>query len=214
MKGKEFFVSIILWTGFAALVASITVFRPLPITEPKLCDVAQEYTYAAKLQEVTESAIEESSDAELAEELETEVHCTDPASAWVERASLDYSASDAYLLAKIAYAEAGGEDLIGQALVIRVVLNRVWSDEFPDSIPEVIFEEGQFAGVRSEAWDVIDLPQGCWNALELVESGWDESQGATYFCANGESEWHREHLTELFSHGGHVFYVYEGGNEE
>ena len=45
--------------------------------------------------------------------------------------SLDWDAEDAYLLAKIAMAEAEGEDTEGKALVIRVVLNRVWSDSFP-----------------------------------------------------------------------------------
>lgn len=183
-----------LWTGFATLLASITVFRPLPVVEPELCDVAQT-TYDAELPTVTESTIPE-----------TEVHCTDPASAYVERVSLDYSASDAYLLAKIAYAEAGGEDIEGQALVIRVVLNRVWADDFPDTVSDVIFQEGQFAGVQSEAWDVIDLPDSAWAALELVESGWDESQGATYFCTDKESNWHREHLQYLFTHGGHLFF--------
>lgn len=188
-----------LWTGFAALIASITICRPLPAADQTVCDVAQDYTYASELSVVEESTI-----------TETEIHCTDLNNAWVEKVSLDYSASDAYLLAKIAYAEAGGEDIEGQALVIRVVLNRVWSDEFPDSIAGVIFEEDQFAGINSEAWNVIDLPDTAWAALALVETGWDDSQGATYFCANGESEWHREHLTELFQHGGHVFYVYEG----
>lgn len=204
MKGKELLTITIPWIGFSALIASVTVCRPLPLVEvePELCDVAQDYTYAAELPVAEESTI-----------TETEIHCTDLASAWVEKMSLDYSASDAYLLAKIAYAEAGGEDIEGQALVIRVVLNRVWSDEFPDTIPDVIFEPYQFAGVRSDAWDVIDLPDTAWKALELVESGWDESQGATYFCAGGESEWHQEHLTELFRYGGHVFYVYEGGEE-
>ena len=40
---------------------------------------------------------------------------------------------DAYLLAKIAMAEAEGEDTVGKALVIRTVLNRVESDKFPES---------------------------------------------------------------------------------
>lgn len=41
------------------------------------------------------------------------------------------SEEDAYMLTKIAMAEAEGEDIIGKALVIRVVLNRVSSSEFP-----------------------------------------------------------------------------------
>lgn len=215
----EDIIEAVSWITLAGLLIGV-MLRPLPVADgtAELCETAQENTYAAELQEATEieSAVAEITAEEpemeaTAEEPEMEAHCTDPASAWVEPVSLDYSGADAYLLAKIAYAEAGCEDLTGQALVIRVVLNRVWSDDFPDSIADVIFQEGQFSGVYSAAWDVIDLPDSAWAALELVESGWDESQGATYFCANGESEWHRDNLKELFTYGNHTFYIYEGG---
>ena len=199
LMGRKVTVETALWTGFAALMASITVFRPLP--DADVCDVAQETETAAYV-----AGPVASTEVITESETEAEIHCTDPASAWVEKVSLDYSASDAYLLAKIAWAEARGEGTEGMALVIRVVLNRVWNPEFPNSISDVIFQEGQFSGVNYEAWNIIDVPQSAWDALALVESGWDESQGATYFCANGESEWHNNNLTRLFSYGNHVFY--------
>ena len=50
----------------------------------------------------------------------------------------------------------------------------------------------------------------CWAALEMVESGWDESQGALYFERNAEKEtWHSKNLIELFVHGKHTFYTEE-----
>lgn len=52
--------------------------------------------------------------------------------------SIDWDVEDAYMLAKIAMAEAESEDTEGKALVMLVVLNRVWSDEFPDTIAGVI----------------------------------------------------------------------------
>lgn len=52
--------------------------------------------------------------------------------------SMDWDAEESYMLAKIAMAEAEGEDTKGKALVILTVLNRVWSDQFPDTIAEVI----------------------------------------------------------------------------
>lgn len=58
--------------------------------------------------------------------------------------SYDWDGEDERMLAKIAMAEAEGESVEGKALVILVVLNRVWSDEFPDSIEEVIFQKNQF----------------------------------------------------------------------
>lgn len=58
--------------------------------------------------------------------------------------SRDWSAEDAEILLKIAMAEAEGESVEGKALVMLVVLNRVWSEGFPDSISEVVFQDGQF----------------------------------------------------------------------
>ena len=55
--------------------------------------------------------------------------------------SMDWDTEDAYLLEKIAMAEAEGEGVEGKALVMLVVLNRVWSDRFPDTIEEVIFRD-------------------------------------------------------------------------
>lgn len=51
---------------------------------------------------------------------------------------MDFDANDAYLLEKIAMAEAESEDTEGKALVMLVVLNRVWDARFPDTIEEVI----------------------------------------------------------------------------
>ena len=48
-------------------------------------------------------------------------------------------------------AEAESEDTEGKALVMLVVLNRVWDDEFPDTIEEVIFQKGQFSPISNEA---------------------------------------------------------------
>jgi spore germination cell wall hydrolase CwlJ-like protein len=194
---------VLAWAGAAALIASVTVFRPLPVGG----QAADPEPDAAKKQQETAECVTYAAERQQIEE--TQVRCTNIESAWVEPISYDYSASDAYLLAKIAYGEAGGEDVEGQALVIRVVLNRVWSDDFPDSIPEVIYQTDtgiQFAATTAADWDSWEPSESCWQALELVESGWDESQGATYFCAGGESPWHQEYLTELFTHGGHVFY--------
>lgn len=121
---------------------------------------------------------------------------------------LDWDAEDAYLLAKIAMAEAEGEDTEGKALVIRVVLNRVWSDSFPDTIHDVIFQPKQFSPVSNERWDRVEPDEDCYEALKLIKmTGWDESQGALYFESKSDSTWHQEHLKYLFSHGKHYFYT-------
>lgn len=121
--------------------------------------------------------------------------------------SMDWDAEDAYMLAKIAMAEAESEDTEGKALVILVVLNRVWSEEFPDTIAGVVFQDGQFSPISNGRYDEVEPDADCYRALQLVQiDGWDESHGATYFESKSESNWHSEHLTFLFKHGKHYFY--------
>jgi hypothetical protein len=56
----------------------------------------------------------------------------------------------------------------------------------------------------------VEPDEDCSAALSLVESGWDESQGATFFEADATDEtWHAKHLRTLFTHGAHTFYKEE-----
>ena len=122
--------------------------------------------------------------------------------------SMDWGAEDAYLLAKIAMAEAENQDTEGKALVILVVLNRVGDDRYPDTIREVIYQENQFSPVSNGRFDRVEPDEDCWKALEMVQVGhWDESQGALYFESKSQSTWHEEHLKYLFKHGDHYFYT-------
>ena len=64
---------------------------------------------------------------------------------WLDGAAVtspgaEHDAMDYYWLARIIHAESGGEALEGQIAVGNVVLNRVASGDFPDSVPEVIFD--------------------------------------------------------------------------
>ena len=119
---------------------------------------------------------------------------------------------DDYMLAKIAMAEAEGEDTIGKALVIRTVLNRVKSDDFPDTVKEVIFQENQFTPIKNGRYDRVTPNEDCYKALELVKDGWNESDGALYFeRTTSKNTWHSKNLTKLFTHGNHTFYSEKGG---
>lgn len=121
--------------------------------------------------------------------------------------SKDWDAEDSYMLCKIAMAEAEGEDTEGKALVMLVVLNRVWTDEFPDTIEGVIYQKNQFSPISNGRYDKVEPDDDCWEALRMVESGWDESQGALYFESEKNADnWHSRHLKYLFTHGGHRFY--------
>ena len=59
---------------------------------------------------------------------------------------ISLTAHETELLARIVWAEARGESLDGQQAVVEVVFNRLLSEDFPDTLEEVIYEPGQFAG--------------------------------------------------------------------
>ena len=121
--------------------------------------------------------------------------------------SRDWGAEDAELLMKIAMAEAEGESVEGKALVILVVLNRVWSDEFPNTIEEVIFQPRQFSVTEPGGrYYTTEPDESCREALRLVSMGWDESQGALYFESCESDSWHSRNLEYLFQEGNHRFY--------
>ncbi|MDD3251798.1 MAG: cell wall hydrolase [Lachnospiraceae bacterium] len=124
-------------------------------------------------------------------------------------ASFTLTGEEEYLLLKIAMAEAEGEDTEGKALVILTVLNRMHSGQFPDTIAEVIFAPDAFTSCSNGRYFRVDPDDDCRVAMELVQSGWDQSQGAQYFERTpkaGCSTWHSRNLEKLFIHGNHTFY--------
>lgn len=116
------------------------------------------------------------------------------------------SAEDRVLMERLIMAEAESESLTGQALVGCVLLNRVNSPDFPDTLEGVVFQEGQFSTISNGRFDAVEPNDDVKIAVNLVQSGWDESQGATYFEAANDSSWHEDNLTYLFNKGGHYFY--------
>lgn len=114
--------------------------------------------------------------------------------------SKDWSEEENYLLAKIAMAEAEGCNTQTKALIIMCVLNRVESDEFPNTIKEVIFQKNQFSPIDNGRWDRVEPNKDCYEAVKAVaEAKYDYSGGATYFesCEN-EDNWHSRNLEFLY----------------
>lgn len=165
----------------------------------------RKYTEEIKIEEETTEIEEEVT--EITTEIATEVIevTTEIEVETVPEPQVLISDYDRWMLAKIAMAEAEGEDTIGKALVIRVILNRVNDEGFPNSIEEIIFQKDQFSPIENGRFYAVEPSEDCWIALEMVLNGWDESQGALYFESNGKG-WHSENLFFLYKHGNHYFY--------
>jgi N-acetylmuramoyl-L-alanine amidase len=125
------------------------------------------------------------------------------------------SDSDIDMLSRIVEAEAGQEDYIGKILVADVVINRVNSNDFPDSVTEVVFQKSnnitQFSPVSNGTIDRVTVSDDTVKAVYSALMGEDKSGGALYFMARKYSkpqnvEWFDNHLTYLYTHGGHDFY--------
>lgn len=90
------------------------------------------------------------------------------------------SNSDLNLLARLVYAEARGESYTGQVAVAAVVLNRVKSSSFPNSVAGVIYEPGAFS-VVSDGQINLTPNQTAISAAQDAINGWDPSYGAIYY---------------------------------
>lgn len=123
--------------------------------------------------------------------------------------SRKYSDEDLYLLARLISAEARGESFEGQVAVGAVVLNRVKSPEFPDTIREVIYEKGQFTPVTNGSIDATPTSSSISAAKDAL-SGNDPSRGALFYCnPKGASEDGLRFMltrTVVATIGQHVFY--------
>lgn len=67
----------------------------------------------------------------------------------------DYNDYELALMAKVVHAEAGNQDELGKRLIADVILNRLDSDKFPDTVEEVVWQENQFA--MNELYTIDDL---------------------------------------------------------
>ncbi|MCI8613764.1 cell wall hydrolase [Parablautia intestinalis] len=128
----------------------------------------------------------------------------------------DLQDADYEALLKIVQAEAGNEDLEGKMLVAGVVMNRVSSAAFPDSVTEVVMqkEKGvyQFSPVGNGTYQNTRASEETIEAVERVLKGEDITQGALYFAARKSADpekmrWFDRSLTRLFAHGNHEFFT-------
>lgn len=126
----------------------------------------------------------------------------------------ELNVNDVYYMAKNVYHEARGDSMRGQAAVAHVVLNRVRSEEFPDSIEDVIFQPKQFSWANGGRRPAIREEEAWERAVEVAAKVMlgeieDETDGAQYFYAPrgvaGSPAWARR-FTETARIDNHLFY--------
>jgi spore germination cell wall hydrolase CwlJ-like protein len=115
-----------------------------------------------------------------------------------------------FCLALVVHTEARGEPLDGQLLVAEVVINRVQSEDYPDTVCAVAFEPHQFSGLVSipKFEEMLFSPE--WEtsvniAIEALQGG-TLGSGATHFHNNKVRPSWAGKMTLLGKLGNHTFY--------
>ena len=117
------------------------------------------------------------------------------------------SNSDLYLLSCCIYGEARGESYTGKVAVGAVILNRVASSSFPNTISGVIYQNGAFTCV-SDGQINLGTNDECTRAAQDALNGWDPSGGALYYfnpaTATSKWIWSRKQIVTI---GKHIFCI-------
>lgn len=120
------------------------------------------------------------------------------------------------ILCRIVEAEAGNEDEKGRILVANVVMNRVESSRFPNTVKGVVFQNSggtyQFSPVANGRYYRVKVSEETREAVAKVLRGADDSRGALYFvnryAANTSNmNWFDRKCTLLFTYGRHEFFL-------
>ena len=104
--------------------------------------------------------------------------------------SSNVSSSNLNLLSRVVYGEARGESYIGQVAVAAVVLNRVKSSSFPNTISGVVYQSGAFDCV-SDGQINLAPNETAKKAAQDALNGWDPTYGAIYYFnpATATNKW-------------------------
>ena len=118
-----------------------------------------------------------------------------------------YNESETYLLGRLVHGEARGEPYVGKVAVAAVVLNRVKSPSFPNTISGVIYQSGAFDAV-SDGQINLTPDEDSLRAARDALNGWDPTYGCLYYYnpATAVSAWIWSREVRL-TIGAHAFAV-------
>lgn len=127
------------------------------------------------------------------------------AQTWNALRNVTFTQNEIEMMAKLVHAEAKGESFEGKVAVAAVVLNRLSSDQFPNTIEEVIFEPGAFTPVADGQYYTTPDAED-YRAVYYAIRGWDPAGGALFYfnpqTATSAWIWSRQQIRQI---GNHIF---------
>ncbi|SEM68011.1 cell wall hydrolase [Lihuaxuella thermophila] len=119
-----------------------------------------------------------------------------------------FSQKEIDLLARAVYSESRGEPFNGQVAVAAVVLNRIESDQFPDSVEQVVYQPGAFTAVADGQINLKPNDSAYKAAYQAIQ-GSDPTSGALYYYnpETASSKWMKNRAKKMktVKIGKHVF---------
>lgn len=121
----------------------------------------------------------------------------------------EFSYEEAQLLMVIAQAEAGNQGVDGMYFVMSVICNRAQSEEFPNSIYDVVFQPNQFTTVTDGTYERVSLSPECHEALARLESKGAQPYIIAFETTNSNvlDKW----FEYAYTHKDHKFYTFKEG---
>lgn len=201
-------------TGIAGVVSGVSD-TPVPgSTVTRIGSSCEQVIVGQRVQTVKNTT----ADLNVSSSMENKVNELDARSITLAENPTLMSDEDYDTLLRIVEAEAGSEDIKGRVLVANVIMNRMKSDDFPNTVTEVVWDNSdgvpQFSPTYDGRINEVTVSDETKEAVKQALKGTDYSEGALFFIQKSAAEahnikWFEKDLRKLFKYGVHEFYTYK-----
>lgn len=201
-------------TGIAGVVSGVTDTPLSGSTVTRIGSSCEQVIVGQRVQKVTNTA----ADLNVSSSMENKVNELDARSITLAENPTLMSDEDYDTLLRIVEAETGSEDIKGRVLVANVIMNRVKSEDFPNTVTEVVWDNSdgvpQFSPTYDGRINEVAVSDETREAVKQALKGTDYSEGALFFIQKSAAEehnvkWFEKDLKRLFKYGVHEFYTYK-----
>ena len=201
-------------TGIAGVVTGVSDTLSSGSTVTRIGSSCEQVIVGQRVKKVEKTA----ADLNVSSSMENKVNELDARSITLAENPTLMSDEDYDTLLRIVEAEAGSEDIKGRVLVANVIMNRVKSENFPDTVTEVVWDNSdgvpQFPPTYDERINEVTVSDETREAVKQALKGTDYSEGALFFIQKSAAEahnvkWFEKDLKKLFKYGVHEFYTYK-----
>ena len=201
-------------TGIAGVVSGVSDTPSSGSTVTRMGSSCEQVIVGQRVQTVKNTT----ADLNVSSSMENKVNELDARSITLAENPTLMSDEDYDTLLRIVEADAGSEDIKGRVLVANVIMNRVKSEDFPNTVTEVVWDNSdgvpQFSPTYDGRINEVTVSDETREAVKQALKGTDYSEGALFFIQKSAAEahnikWFEKDLRKLFKYGVHEFYTYK-----